>query len=129
MKTEPVLTVASVTAAVAAVIALAVSFGFEVSDDQTAAILGVVAVVGPLVAAVVQRRQVVPSGRVVEMDGGDGTVVAGEANEIPTGVLVRDDLGVEPDGTADREALDALVSQPRRGRDDDGDGRPDVAGA
>src|SRR5690625_2052102 len=55
MKREPVITVASLTAAVSAVITLAVSFGLNLSDDQRQAILGVVAVVAPLVVMAVRR--------------------------------------------------------------------------
>lgn len=60
VKNEPVLNVASITAAVAAVIGLLVAFGVHLSDDQQKAILAVVAVAGPLAAAVVQRRKVSP---------------------------------------------------------------------
>jgi len=55
MKREPVITVASLTAVVSAVITLAVSFGLDLSDDQRQAILGVVAVVAPLVVMVARR--------------------------------------------------------------------------
>ncbi|MDA3643770.1 hypothetical protein LZ318_11995 [Saccharopolyspora indica] len=59
MKKEPVITVAGVTAAVSAVIALLVSFGVDLTEDQTKAILGVVAVVAPLVV-IYARKWVVP---------------------------------------------------------------------
>ncbi|MEV6693357.1 hypothetical protein AB0M35_17995 [Micromonospora sp. NPDC051196] len=54
--TEPVMSAAAITAAVTAMIALLVAFGLELSADQQAAILGVVAVVGPLVAGWWARR-------------------------------------------------------------------------
>lgn len=60
MKNEPVITVASITALVAALIALLIAFGVNLSDQQQAAIMGVVAVVGPLVAAFIARRKVTP---------------------------------------------------------------------
>ena len=59
MKNEPVLTVAGVTAAVSAVIALLVAFGVDLTEAQTNAILGVVAVAAPLVV-VVARKYVTP---------------------------------------------------------------------
>ncbi|TCB97591.1 hypothetical protein E0H26_11785 [Micromonospora zingiberis] len=55
-QSEPVMSAATITAAVTAVIALLVAFGLELSEGQTAAILGVVAVVGPLVAGWWARR-------------------------------------------------------------------------
>jgi len=61
MNKEPLLTVASVTAFTVAAIALLVSFGIPVSDAQSQAILGVVAVVAPLVVAGVARGKVTPT--------------------------------------------------------------------
>lgn len=63
MKTEPALTVGAITAAVSAILALLVAFGLDLSDDQTAAILGVVAVLAPLVATAITRGKVTPAGR------------------------------------------------------------------
>lgn len=54
--TEPAITWGSATAVVAAVLTLLAAFGADLSSDQTAAILGVVAVFGPLVAAGLTRR-------------------------------------------------------------------------
>ncbi|MEU7617174.1 hypothetical protein AB0B27_13920 [Micromonospora rifamycinica] len=56
--TEPLLTVGSLTALVTAVLALVVAFGLPVSDAQQTAILGVVAVVAPLVVMAVGRGRV-----------------------------------------------------------------------
>lgn len=56
---EPVLTVAAVTSAVSAVLALLVAFGLVLTVAQTAAIMGVVAVVAPLVV-VYARKYVTP---------------------------------------------------------------------
>lgn len=61
MKNEPAITVASITAAVSAAIALLTAFGLNLSTEQTAAILGVVAVVGPLVAGYFTRAKVTPA--------------------------------------------------------------------
>ena len=61
MTNEPLLTVASVTAAATAIIGLLVAFGLELSGEQQTAILGVVAVVAPVVVGVVARRKVTPT--------------------------------------------------------------------
>lgn len=55
MKKEPVVTVASIAALVAAVLALLAAFGLPLTHGQTEAILGVVAVLAPL-ATIVARR-------------------------------------------------------------------------
>jgi ABC-type spermidine/putrescine transport system permease subunit I len=68
MKNEPAITVAGITAAVAALIGLLVAFGVSLSDDQQKAILGAVAVIAPLVAGYVTRGKVTPGANV---DGPD----------------------------------------------------------
>jgi hypothetical protein len=55
---EPLLTVGTITAATTAILALVVALGLPVSNDTQAAILGVVAVVAPLVLALLARRTV-----------------------------------------------------------------------
>lgn len=60
MKSEPVITVASLTAFVAAVLAVLAAFGLPLTDDQQKAILGLVAVVAPVVVGVLARRFVTP---------------------------------------------------------------------
>lgn len=60
MNREPVLTVASITSLVAAVIALLVAFGLPLTNDQQNAILGVVALASPLVVAAFSRPKVTP---------------------------------------------------------------------
>lgn len=61
MKKEPAITVGAISAAVAAIIGLAVAFGAPLTEDQQIAILGVVAAVGPIVATVITRRFVSPA--------------------------------------------------------------------
>lgn len=61
MRKEPVITVASLTALVAATLGLLVSFGIDVSKDQQNAILAVVAVVAPLAVAAFARSKVTPN--------------------------------------------------------------------
>lgn len=63
MKNEPLITVASITAAATAVIGLLVSFGLDLTGDQQTAILGVVAVVAPLIVAAVTRSKVTPASK------------------------------------------------------------------
>lgn len=87
--TEPAVIVGAISAVVASILVLLVAFGFDITPDQTAAILGVVAAVGPIVAALVIRRKVTPNVNVVEAVTRDGEVVAGPANEIATGEVIR----------------------------------------
>ncbi len=63
MTTEPLLTVAGLTALASAIIALAVAFGISLSADQTQAVLGFVAVLAPLLVGFVARRSVTPAQR------------------------------------------------------------------
>lgn len=55
---EPLITVGGITAGVTAVLALLVAFGLSLSDAQNAAVLGVAAVLAPIVVAVVGRLKV-----------------------------------------------------------------------
>lgn len=63
MKNEPVLTAASIAGVVSAVLALAIAFGVDISESQTAAILGVVGTVAPIVLAFVARAKVTPTAK------------------------------------------------------------------
>lgn len=56
--TEPLLSTGTVTALATAVLALLVAFAVPLDDDQQAAILGVVAVLAPIVVAWVGRGRV-----------------------------------------------------------------------
>ncbi len=58
MNEQPAAIVGTITAAVAALIALFVAFGVELTPDQQAAILSVAAVAAPLIAALFIRRRV-----------------------------------------------------------------------
>ena len=58
---EPAVLIGTVTAAVSSVLALLVAFGVDLSQSQQVAVLGVIAGVGPLVAAVLTRRKVTPA--------------------------------------------------------------------
>lgn len=60
MTREPLLTAAGVTAAISAIIGLLATFGVNLTDQQTAGILGVVAVLAPIVVALASRSKVTP---------------------------------------------------------------------
>lgn len=55
---EPLLTVGTITAIVTAGLVLLASWGVSISDDRQAAILGVVAVLAPLIVALIGRLKV-----------------------------------------------------------------------
>ena len=90
MKNEPLVTLASITAGVTALLALLVAFGIPITQEQQVAILGVAAVAAPFVVAVAGRGRVTPNGSVVERVDSEGTVLAGEANELPTDTAIRE---------------------------------------
>lgn len=60
MNREPLITAAGITAAVTAAVGLLVAFGVHISDGQTTAILGVIAVLAPIVTALASRGKVTP---------------------------------------------------------------------
>lgn len=86
---EPVITTASITAAVSALIALLVAFGIDLTEEQTTAILGVVAVAAPLVV-IIARRYVTPRQDVVEKRDGDQVVAGPGHDTIGEGEKIRD---------------------------------------
>lgn len=94
MKTEPLVTLASITAGATALLGLLVAFGVPLTEGQQVAVLAVVAVAAPFVVALAGRGQVTPNASVVELalpvnTPGKRLVVAGEANEIETGKTIR----------------------------------------
>lgn len=60
MKDEPLVFRSLVISAIAAIITLVVAFGIDISTEQKAAIMGVVASVSALVVAVWTRGKVTP---------------------------------------------------------------------
>lgn len=100
MNEKPLLTSATITGGVAAVITLAVAFGLEVTAEQTAAILGVVGIAAPFVVWRAATNQVTANAKVVEKVTDGNLVVAGAANEIPTGEVIRT-LGTPSEGSGD----------------------------
>ena len=94
MKTEPLVTLASITAGATALLGLLVAFGVPLTEGQQVAVLAVVAVAAPFVVALAGRGQVTPNASVVELalptnTPGKRLVVAGEANELETGKTIR----------------------------------------
>ena len=63
-KTEPATLIGMITGIVSAVIALAVAYGVDIGEDQTAAIMGLVAVLAPIIAGIVTRSKVYPEASV-----------------------------------------------------------------
>lgn len=68
MTKEPLVTIASITAAATAIISALVAFGINLDQAQTEAIMGLVAVVAPLIVAVAARSKVLPVGSVSAAD-------------------------------------------------------------
>ena len=60
MSNEPAITIGSIVALVGAVVALLVSFGVDITDEQQKAILAVVTIGGPIAAGLLIRRKVTP---------------------------------------------------------------------
>lgn len=88
MTREPLLTTGTVAALVAAVVTLVVAFGADLTETQTAAILGVAAVLAPMLVGLVARSRVTPNSAVVASRQ-DGTgPVAGAASPLPDGTPV-----------------------------------------
>jgi FtsH-binding integral membrane protein len=78
-QSEPALTTSTITSVVAAAITLLVAFGLSLSETQTVAITGFVAVVAPLVSGFFTRKQVTPSKEVAVQATPSGDLVAGDA--------------------------------------------------
>ena len=87
IKSEPAVVIGTVTTAVAAILAVLVAFGIDLSQGQQVAILGVIAGVGPLVVAFLTRSKVAPIATVVAQQVG-GAVIAGPASVLATGAPV-----------------------------------------
>lgn len=63
MSDEPVVTAGAVAGIVGALLVLAVSFGMKITDDQQKAILAVVTLVAPIIAAWIARSKVTPTSK------------------------------------------------------------------
>lgn len=89
-KNQPVLTATVVTTTVAAVLTLLTAFGIPLTDEQTGAINGLIAVLAPVIVGIIAIRTSTSDNKIVEVEDG-GVVVAGAANEmVTTGEVVRE---------------------------------------
>lgn len=70
MSNEPVLAAGSIAGLVGAVLTLLVAFGVHVTEDQQKAILAVVVLVVPIVAAIIARSKVVPQAKLEQVSAG-----------------------------------------------------------
>lgn len=76
-KREPVALLGALAALVPAILALVVAFGVDLSDEQTAALLGVVAAITAAVTGA-QRASVYPAGKVNEVMAAESVIGAAE---------------------------------------------------
>lgn len=108
-RTTPVTVSTAATGLVTAVLATLTAFGLDLSAEQQGAVLGLVAAV-LVVASLLWQRWGIDKSKVVEQTDDGRTVTAGPANELPTGVIVREDLGelaprrALPESDASRDA-------------------------
>ena len=68
-ETKPVLTSTTIVTIVTAVIALLVAFGFELTNEQTAAILGLFGVLAPIAVGIYSSRKTTPLAAPEDKDG------------------------------------------------------------
>lgn len=69
MGTSPLITTAAIASVVGAVIAVLVAFGVHLTADQTAAIMGLVAVAAPWIVALVGHNTTTPLAAPKDEDG------------------------------------------------------------
>ena len=139
MDREPIVTVATIAAAIGALLTLLVAFGVPLTEDQQQAILGAAVVVAPIVVALVARRWTVPlaglreytdrvpAERVVAYEAPSGVVVAGKAylddgtgEDVYEGTPVSvEPIDAVPDADLDDAGLDGVPEPP--GFDDGSD--------
>jgi hypothetical protein len=85
MNTQPIWTSATIVAIVTAIVALLVAFGIELTNEQTAAIVGLTGVLAPLAAALWSNPRTTP---LVKPEDEDGTPLV-RADDAPTRAQVR----------------------------------------
>ena len=108
MKTEPLWTVAGVTALVVSGIGAASAFGLNLTSVQESAVLAFTALLAPLVVAAVGRSKVwAPESVDMEIEGKTSEALATAAFE--TGFDDEDDVDSEPDDENDPDLEDAHV--------------------
>ena len=111
-RSEPLLSVAGVTAAIAAGISLAVSFGFELTEDQQLSLMALTAVLAPLAVALIARKRVYSPASVdaIEQRALD-TPAPGQLEHAPSGLWDGGTVGLEEDLVA-LEAMEAEEMEP-----------------
>lgn len=92
--TEPALVRGTATAVVSAAITLLVSFGFNLSEAQTLAIVGFVGTIAPLLSSYLIRGKVTPAAQVAVKVNASGELVAADAIAAKNGAPV--DVYVDP---------------------------------
>ncbi len=80
-ETKPVTVGTTVVALITAVLALLVAFGVELTNEQTAAILGVAGVLVPIVAGIWISRKTTP---LAEPKDDDGVPLVRSSDRLPT---------------------------------------------
>lgn len=85
---EPILTTASITALVVAVIAVLVAFGIPLTQEQQTAIIALVGVVAPFVVWAIARRFTTPTKNVAAVVDKTGKTVAGPASDVHNQTVV-----------------------------------------
>lgn len=97
MTKEPLITVASLTALVAAGITLGVEFGLNLTDSQVTAIMGFIAITAPLLVGFVARGKVYsPAGVDLVVEESTSLALAESAE-----LIAEDEIGVEEDDEDD----------------------------
>lgn len=86
---EPLRPIALIVAAILGIIALLTAFGVELTNEQTAAIVGIPATVGPFVVWLVGRLKTTPTDNVAAVIDKSGDLVAASAAALPNGMPVR----------------------------------------
>ena len=81
MKNEPVLTQGAILAVIQAALAALVSFGVELTSDQTAALMALSTSVLAAIFAVVVRSRVTPLSRPRDNEGNDLVPLRGNYDE------------------------------------------------
>lgn len=89
VRRNPLLTRATITGVVGAVLALLVAFNVDLTPDQEKALVGLAVALAPIVAGVWARFKVTPTAEVVAQinPAGPGTI-AGQASPLPDGTPV-----------------------------------------
>jgi hypothetical protein len=100
MNREPSITLGIITAAIASVLALLTAFGVDFTKDQQVAILGIIAGLGPLVAAIAIRFKVFAPANVAVVFGPTG-YVAGPASVQPLGTPINVGIYDDPPAVPD----------------------------